>query len=533
MDYKNPNYTLIYKARAEKLQKLRANPQLLAACHIHYKANPWDFVTDWGMTFDPRNIERNLPASIPFILYPKQVELMKWLDSQWRQSKPGLVEKTRDCGATWIAGAYAVAMWRYYDGFTAGFGSRKEELVDKSGDPKTIFEKIRFFIDNLPTEFRPQGYEYNKHSAYMRIVNPENGSTITGEAGDNIGRGGRQSIYFVDESAFIQRQDSKDAALSQNTNCQVDISTPNGNGNAFYRKRMGGKVDVFVMDWRDDPRKDQAWYDKQVSELDEIIVAQEIDRDYNASQENVFIPAKWVEACVDAHKKLRWEPVGAKRLSFDPADTGDAKALTYRHGNVILGCWELKTGDIRDAVPWARDHIQQIKGLDMFVYDADGMGAPIVKLALEDELRLKKVEVYPFRGGACVDNPDVKHERLDKTNADAFINRRAQAMYSLRERCEATYNAVTKGVYTDPVNMISFCKDSIGEKNIVNLKAELSRSMRQYTGDGRIKVESKKDMKARGVSSPNMSDSVMMSETIPEVKGKWDELPEYDTRYIV
>jgi hypothetical protein len=92
---------------------------------------------------------------------------------------------------------------------------------------------------------------------------------------------------------------------------------------------------------------------------------------------------------------------------------------------------------------------------------------------------------------------------------------------------------VTKGVYTDPVNMISFCKDSIGEKNLVNLKAELSRSMRQYTGDGRIKVESKKDMKARGVSSPNMSDSVMMSETIPEAKGKWDELPEYDTRYIV
>ena len=76
----------------------------------------------------------------------------------------------------------------------------------------------------------------------MRILNPENGSSIVGEAGDNIGRGARTSIYFKDESAYYEHADAIDAALSQTSNCKIDVSTPNGPGNPFYRKRHGGKI---------------------------------------------------------------------------------------------------------------------------------------------------------------------------------------------------------------------------------------------------------------------------------------------------
>lgn len=524
MDFLNPNYSEIYAQRAERLKKIRSNPEYLQACKIHYKTHPWDFINDWGMTFDPRNIERNLPASVPFVLFPKQIELTQWLYEKWGNSESGLIEKTRDCGATWIAGALSATMWLFYDGFTAGFGSRKEELVDKKGDPKTIFEKIRFFINHLPTEFRPAGYDEKRHSSYMRILNPSNGATITGEAGDNIGRGGRQSIYFVDESAFIQRQEAKDAALSQTTNCQIDLSTPNGNGNAFYKKRMSNRVDVFVIDWRDDPRKNQAWYDKQCRELDEVIVAQEIDRDYNASQENVFIPAKWVKACIDAHKKLNWEASGVKRLAFDPADVGDARAYAYRYGNVIESVRELKVGDIRDAVPWVKKAVSDVNGLGLFVCDGDGMGAPIVKLSLEDDLKAMGVPIKLFRGNGELDDAEEKHPRLDKLNKDCFTNRRAQYWYKFRERCEATYNAVEKGVYTDPNEMISFDSEKIGEKDLLNLQAEISRPMRKYSGNGKIRVESKEEMKSREVASPNLADSVIMSEELPETPDEWGEL---------
>ena len=506
IDYLSPDYPAILAARSKMLMKIRANPKYLAACKLHYKTHPWDFVRDWGMTFEPRNIEKGLPASIPFIPFPRQIEFMEWLFKRWLAAERGLVEKSRDYGATWIAGAFSVSMFLFYPGFTAGFGSRKEALVDKKGDPKCIFEKIRFFIRNLPVEFRPDGYVERKHAGFLKIVNPANEATITGESGDDIGRGARMSVYFVDEAAFIPRQESIDAALSQTTNCQIDISTPNGNGNKFYKKRMGDKIPVFTMDWKDDPRKTQAWYDKQVIEQDEVTVAQEINRDYNASQENVFIPAKWVEACVDAHLKIGFEPSGVKIVAFDPADTGDAKALVYRHGSVIVEAKQKKQGDITDAVPWVKEFINE-NATDQFVYDEDGMGAPIIKLAIKDEYAAKGLPVVGFRGGGAVDDPKVVHEKLGKANEEAFLNKRAQAMYRLRCRCEATYNAIIHKVYTNPDEMISF---SSKMECLTELKAEISRPQRQYMGNGKIKVESKKDMKARGVESPNLLDGVSM-----------------------
>lgn len=506
IDYLSPDYPAILAQRSEMLIKIRSNPKYLEACRIHYKTHPWDFVRDWGMTFEPRNVEKGLPAAIPFIPFPRQIEFMKWMYERWQAAERGLVEKSRDFGATWIAGSWSVSMFLFYPGFTVGFGSRKEALVDKKGDPKCIFEKIRFFLRYLPVEFRPDGYDESKHAGFLKIINPANDATITGESGDDIGRGARMSVYFVDEAAFIPRQESTDAALSQTTNCQIDISTPNGNGNKFYKKRMSDKIPVFVMDWHDDPRKTQAWYDKQVLEQDEVTVAQEIDRDYNASQENVFIPAKWVEACVDAHIKLGFDPVGVKVVSFDPADTGDAKALVYRHGSVILQAMQKKQGDIRDAMPWVTEFIANNK-TDQFVYDADGMGAPAIKLSVQDEFEAKNLPIVAFRGGGGVEEPETFNKKLDKTNAEAFLNKRAQSMYRLRCRCEATYNAIIHKVYTDPNEMISFSSDM---DCLTELKAEISRPQRQYMGNGQIKVESKKDMKARGVESPNLLDGVSM-----------------------
>ena len=109
------------------------------------------------------------------------------------------------------------------------------------------------------------------------------GTIIKGEAGDNIGRGGRSSIYFKDESAFYERPDKIEAALSQNSDVKIDVSTPNGTGNPFYRKRHGGQIPVFTFHWRQDPRKDQAWYDNQKRILDPVILAQEVDIDYTSS----------------------------------------------------------------------------------------------------------------------------------------------------------------------------------------------------------------------------------------------------------
>jgi hypothetical protein len=99
---------------------------------------------------------------------------------------------------------------------------------------------MRILIRNLPREFLPQGFDEQEHMAQMRIVNPQSGSTITGDIGDNIGRGGRSLIYFKDESAHYVHAEMIEAALSGNARVQIDISSVHGLGTVFDRKIEAG-----------------------------------------------------------------------------------------------------------------------------------------------------------------------------------------------------------------------------------------------------------------------------------------------------
>ena len=332
----SPDYDAEYKRRAARLELIRKTPGMLDGLKEFYKDHPAEFVSDWGMTFDPRNVEIGLPATVPFLLFPKQAEFLGWLMARWKGREDGLAEKSRDMGVSWLCVAFAVWMWLFHSGTVCGFGSRKEEYVDDLNDPKSLFWKARQFVALLPVEFRPAGWDAKKHAPFMTLVNPENGSSIVGEAGDNIGRGNRTSIYFKDESAFYERAESIDAALSQTSNCKIDVSTPNGNGNPFYRKRHGGKVPVFTFHWRDDPRKGKDWYAKQQNDLDPVVLAQEVDIDYNASTSDAWISGDLVEAA-QRRGPADVEVNGPWCIGVDAAHMGDDEhVITKRRGLLTL-----------------------------------------------------------------------------------------------------------------------------------------------------------------------------------------------------
>lgn len=534
VDFNNPDYTEIFWARNENLQRLRKDPTAVQAAKIHYRSHPWDFINDWGMTYDPRNLEIGRMPNIPFILWPKQIEFLQWVQNQWKTGDGGIVEKTRDWGVTWLSVGFACTHWLFTPGFAAGFGSRKEDLVDRKGDFDSIFEKVRYFIDNVPDVFMPEGFNPRQHSGHMKLINPETDASITGEAGDNIGRGGRKSIYIVDEAAFIERQMAVDNALSATTNCQIDVSTYNGTGNQFYVKsmRFHGTQRKFICDWRDDPRKDDAWYAKQKEKKDEATVAQEIDRDPEASAANAFIPAKWVRAAVDLHKDLGWAPSGIRVTAFDPSDVGDPKGTLTRYGFVITQA-ELKTdGDIRDAIPWAYETAENQRA-DILEYDADGMGAPAMKLTLRG-LAAGRLKLQPYYGSGEIDNPDGRYgqdpnEPEDKDlplNRDKFVNFRAQAATWLRQRFEKAYQVrktldeggVPQGITADEIISIDSNVESYYE-----LVAELARPERKWTNDGKIRVESKKEMLAREVQSPTLFDCAKMAFSVKTAEKKPDK----------
>lgn len=337
-DWKNPDYSEVLRQRQERLHALRSDPGMLAGVKDYYKEDHFvEFIRDWGMTRDPRVAADGRSPVFPFIPFPRQEELLHWFNDMLGNKERGNVDKTRDCGASWCALAFAYYRFFFFANNDLGFGSRKEELIDSKNDPKALFPKGRMFIKLLPAEFRPFGWNERRDAPYLKFINPENGSTIVGEAGDNIGRGGRTLIYFVDEHAFIERPFLAEGALSENTNTQINISTHNGPGTLFFKQCQAlPESRIFAFDWFQDPRKDQAWYNKKKSDpnTDPIIFAQEIDRDPSRSIGDGFVNVQILD------KAMKNGPAdviasGPFIVSVDVADLGhDASIINHRRGAV-------------------------------------------------------------------------------------------------------------------------------------------------------------------------------------------------------
>lgn len=525
-DFKNPDYATVFRQRIGRLIRIRENPSILPALKRYYRDNPADFISDWGMTYDPRNIDVGLPARIPFILFDKQREWVTWCMERWRGRENGIVEKTRDMGMSWLSVALGCTLCLHYDGLSIGFGSRKEEYVDKIGFPRCLFYKARMFMEMIPAEFRG-GWDLKKHAPHMRLSFPETGSTITGESGDGIGRGDRMSIYFVDEAAFLERPQLVEASLSATTNCRIDISSVNGLDNPFAQKRHSGKLPVFTFHWRDDPRKNEEWYAKQVEKLDPVTIAQEIDINYQASATGILIPSEWIQAAIDAHKKLGFEPTGNKLAGFDVADEGlDKNAVAIRKGVLLTHMveWSGKGSDIFESVQrvfmLCDDHrVTEVR------FDADGVGAGVRGDARKiNDMRSKHIEFRTFRGSGAVVRPaeaipnaDPKEGFADweeRKNDDFFQNLKAQSWWDLRVRFQRTFRAVKEAdpnMY-DPDNLISISSDLV---LLDKLMMELSQPTYSISTIGKIVV----DKTPEGTRSPNLADAVMIAFSPSEFGG--------------
>jgi hypothetical protein len=481
-DFKNPDYEAVYAFRHKRMQRIRAlEPEQrdseLTGLKLHYKTHPADFINDWGMTFDPRNAEIGLPTSVPFILFPRQREFIDYLHRKWLSREDGLTEKSRDMGVSWLCVAFGVWMWLFHPGTVIGFGSRKEEYVDKIGDPKSLFWKVRQFITLLPVEFRPSHYTTREHALYMRIVNPENEAAIVGEGGDNIGRGNRTSIYFKDESAFYEHASAIDAALSQTSNCKIDVSTPNGNGNPFFRKRHGGKIEVFTFHWSMDPRKDKEWYRKQTDILDPVIVAQEIDMDYNASVADAWIHGQLV---LDAQQNgpADVEAIGAWVISVDAAHFGNDEAVIHRRkGRLNLEQKTFRKVDgpaLAGAVKAiAEDLMDQGEDVRAIVIELDGPGVSCYDTLRQGPLRSITQGIHT---GATVAD-------------DKNYNIRAQLWRAARD----------------------YLKDApVCMHNDSEVRAQLA-SMKYKYKDGLLLMQDKKEYKKDFGRSPDRADAFVLS----------------------
>ena len=491
--------------RLELIERLQADPELQAIALARSAKDACWWFNNFCWTYDPRGTSNGLPAYLPFDLFPRQEELVRWLEDRVAEGKEGLVEKSRDVGWTWVAAGFALHKWLFAPGFKTTFGSRKEVYVDRIGDPDSIFGKLRLLLDRLPHWMLPPGLTRSEHDNYMRLINPANGNAITGEAGDNMGRGGRSTLYIVDEGAFIEHADKVDAAIVANANTRIWASSVNGTGNVFYRKRHAGHIPVFRFHWSDDPRKDEAWAAAKQLELSSTPAtwAAEYDIDYAASVEGICIPAKWVESSRKLAKELNRQPRGSGVAGLD-VGAGRAKSvLIPKFGPVVLMPTAWQTVDNIQTTYAAIDVALQV-GVKLINYDAAGVGNTVTSTLVH--ANTGGVTVTPINVGIPPTETIMPDGRMA---GEWFGNLKAQIWWAMRDAFKATHEHLRyleghdDGLPhpEDEWILLPDCNELIGQISI----PKWGRNDK-----GKIVIETKKQLAMRGIPSPDYAEALTL-----------------------
>lgn len=223
-----------------------------------------------------------------------------------------------------------------------------------------------------------------------------------------------------------------------------------------------------------------------------------------SSDDAAVIKYSWIEAAVDAHKKLGIDLSGARAVGYDVADSGaDKNACSMFDGGICneLDEWAAPEDELTQSTRRAWAHV---KG-GRLIYDSIGVGAHVGSTLNEANIR---TGYFKFNAGGAIIHPE--HEYAPKIkNKDKFENLKAQAWQDVADRFRNTYNAVTKGMTFPPDQLISISGE-IPRAKLDQLKIELSTPMKRYSKRGLDMVETKDEMAKRDIASPNLADSFIM-----------------------
>ena len=249
--------------------------------------------------------------------------------------------------------------------------------------------------------------------------------------------------------------------------------------------------------------------DKKAEDMDEyrhIYLGEPYDDD-----EGVIIKRSWLNACVDAHLKLGFEPTGQRRIGFDIADDGgDRCCNVLAHGSVALEMdyWKANEDELMKSTTHAYSNAVQWQA--HVTYDATGVGAMAgskFKEINDDPSSGTRVTYDKFQAGGAVVHPDRKYADKIK-NKDMFSNLKAQAWWLVADRLRNTWNSINNGMVFKPEEIISI---SSKIKDLEKLITELSTPKKDYDATGKVKVESKKDLEEREIPSPDLADAFVMA----------------------
>lgn len=220
-----------------------------------------------------------------------------------------------------------------------------------------------------------------------------------------------------------------------------------------------------------------------------------ISGEFPESAEDTFISQTLYEQAVKSNLK----PEGPKELGVDPARFGnDQSGFAEREGPKLLKLWQRPITNEMEVAGEVIATIRKDK-IDSIKIDTTGVGAGAydrVKEVVDEDRKLRHVNLIEVKGGEKA------------TDSEQYYNRASEVWGMIRERLQ---------------------EGDIDLLENEDLKTQLTTRKYSYTSRGQIRLESKEDMKKRGLPSPDLGDAIGYAYYQPK---SVDDYPSMIDRFI-
>jgi len=451
----------------------------------------------------------------PFVFNAAQHRLHELIEGQ--KAKTGRVRvvvlKARQLGVS----TYVAA--RFYRATTASPGLKTIIIGHERRASSNLFQIVKRLHDGLPDDLRPSvGTSNAEELSFDRL---DSGYLVSVATVEGAGRSATAQFLHASEAAFWPDLPVQMASLLQTVpdvdGTEIIIeSTANGYNDfhALWRKAEAGESEFLpiFLPWSLDPgyrRKVEADFamdadEKKLAELhgldaeqlawrrakiSQLGSADYFSQEYPLTPSEAFISSTFDSfipaSLVIAARKEAVDPYGPLIVGVDPAGMGaDRTSIAWRRGRCITKVESRRGLDTMEIVGLVGRIIREDKP-DRVNIDVTGMGVGIADRLYELGHSRSLIQAINFAG------KPVEPPEIDETGKPAGgpANRRAELYSNLKKVLE-------DGRFSLPDNN--------------SLQADLTSIGYKFDSAGRLLLESKADMRKRGVPSPDEADAVAL-----------------------
>ena len=457
----------------------------------------------------------------PFEMNRAQLYLHEKLEAQLKNKHKvrALILKGRQQGCSTYVGG------RYYHKATHAFGQRVFILTHEGDATKNLFEMVNRYHEHCPELVKPHTGGENAKELDFDIL--DSGYRVGTAGSKAVGRSQTLQYFHGSEVGFWPNADDHAAGILQAvpnlSGTEIILeSTANGMGNYFHQEWQKAEAGLSEYEaifipwyWQDEYRAEvpegftisedeelymaaynldseqMAWRANKISTLGELLFMQEYPATASEAFQLTGHDSYITPASVLKARKNKCDEFGPLILGVDPSWGGEDRfSIAWRRGRVVKKI-ESKSKILPvEAANWIQQIIVEDEPDRVFV-DVGGGGVGVVDI-LHSYGHKEIVKAVNF-GSSPIEKPKapIANSKGQLKQKGGPLNRRAEMWMKSKEWLE-----------------------DVGEAQLPDLdslQTDACAPSYTYNNYGQLVIESKKDIKARGMRSPDEWDAIALT----------------------